>query len=230
MNFIWDARSKSKWSGHRPIRNTDSKCTVRGRLCRHGGNTTRKTKTGANGRFSVGGCKPEKTPLSADAPGFATTTMQSRSNRKSQGPFRLTLMPGKILRLRVVDSRSNSIPKTYVFYDNMPHGDPQAAPRNQADFEARTDADGRVEWTNAPDEVLHFAIQKGEARRDDIELKPDGEEHVIALSTAPTPLTLVGSVTDAATGKLIPSFRVVVGWPTTNFLHYRRSRRTMEHP
>ncbi len=178
---------------------------------------TRKTKTGPNGGFSIGGCKPEKMPLSADAPGFASTTIQV-DLAANKGPFHLTLKPGKLLRIRVVDSNSNGIPKAYVFYDNLLHGAPDQVPRNQADFETRTDSEGRVEWTNAPDEVLHFSFRSGDTRRDDIEIKPDGEEHVLTLALPSAPLTLVGSVTDAETHSLLPSFRIIIGWPTTNYL------------
>jgi hypothetical protein len=97
------------------------------------------------------------------------------------------------------------------------NSDPQAKPRNQADFRAKTDSEGRAVWTHAPDEVLHFSIYKGDSRRDDIELKPDGEEHVLALATQSLQLTLVGSVRDADTGNLLPSFRIIVGWPITNY-------------
>jgi RNA polymerase sigma factor (sigma-70 family) len=180
---------------------------------------TRKTKTGRDGAFSVGGCKPKKTPLSADAAGFATTTIEVDLTT-NQGPFHLTLKPGKLLRLRVVDASSNALPNAWVFYDNMPrlNGPRPEPPRIQADFEKRTDADGYVEWDNAPDDVLHFDVSSGNSRKNGIQIRPDGEEHVVTLSAPPSPLTLFGSVTDATTGMLVPSFRIIEGWPTTNFL------------
>lgn len=42
---------------------------------------------------------------------------------------------------------------------------------------------------------------------------PDGQEHFITL---PPALTISGTVRDAATGDLIPSFRLIAGWPVTN--------------
>ena len=51
--------------------------------------------------------------------------------------------------------------------------------------------------------------------RGSIHFRPDANEHTITLSSG---LTLLGSVTDAATGQLIPAFRIIVGWPQTNFL------------
>jgi RNA polymerase sigma factor (sigma-70 family) len=181
--------------------------------------TTRQSKTGRNGTFSVGGCQPEKTPLSADADGFATTTIEIDLST-NRGPFHLTLKPGKTLRLRVIDANSNAIQNAYVFYDNMPRYNRarNEKPRIQADFEKRTDAEGRVEWDNAPDGVLNFDISAGDSRRDDIQIRPDGEEHVVTLSAPPSPLTLFGSVTDATTGQLVPSFRIIEGWPTRDIL------------
>lgn len=177
---------------------------------------TRTTKTGRDGSFIVGGCKPEKTPVSADAKGFATTTMEVDLTTK-RGPFHLILNPGKVLLLRVIDANSNGVPGAYVFYDNMPS--PIRGPaRNQADFEKRTDKEGRVRWSNAPDEELTFGIQVGDHRRDGVRIRPDGEEHDVIVAAPSSPLTLFGEVTDAATGNRIPSFRIVTGWPTTNFV------------
>ena len=49
----------------------------------------------------------------------------------------------------------------------------------------------------------------------EIQLKPDGNEHTIVLKAS---LTLFGTVTDASTGKPLSGFRIVSGWPETNFL------------
>jgi hypothetical protein len=111
---------------------------------------TRETKTKPNGTFSVAGCTPEKIPLTADAKGFATTTVEV-DLVTNPGPFHLKLAPGKLLRLRVVDVQSNAIPKAFVYLDNQPrwNGTEEKPAPIQADFEKRTGADGRIEWDSA---------------------------------------------------------------------------------
>ena len=176
---------------------------------------TRRTKTDSHGSFSVGGCKAEKTPLSADADGFAATTMEVDLTT-NRGPFHLVLQPGKLLRLRVVDASGKAISTATVFLNNLPqfNGVQEKAPAIQADFEKKTDADGRVEWESAPDADLSFDVLAGGYNRGNIHFQPDGNEHTITLSSG---LTLFGSVTDASTGQPLPAFQIIVGWPTTNF-------------
>ena len=175
---------------------------------------TRQTKTRRGGTFLVGGCKLEKTLLSADAKGYATTTIEADLTT-NLGPFHLILQPGKLLRLRVVDTKGKGVPKAYVFLNNLPHlNEAQAkAPPIQADFERMTDADGRTEWDSAPDDELNFGASAAGHITGSIQFRPDGNEHTITLSSG---LTLFGSVTDAATGQPLPAFRIIVGWPTRN--------------
>ncbi len=134
---------------------------------------------------------------------------------KDRGPFHLVLKPGKLLRLRAVDSKGHPLPKAYVWLNNMPpmRDMPGKTPPIQADFDERTDADGRVEWDSAPDDDLSFDVFASGYIRGHIHFRPDGNEHTITLSSG---LTLSGSVTDAATGQPIPAFRIIVGRPTMN--------------
>ncbi len=177
----------------------------------------RQTKTGLNGTFSLGGCKPEPTPLSASAEGFATTTLWVDPST-NQGQFHLTLTAGRVLRLRVVDAGGNPIPQARVHYNNSPHyhGRQDEARAVQANFSRKTDADGDVEWEHAPEGGLRFAISVGDRHMDDIQVKPDDQEQVITCNVPSVSLTLFGSVTDAETGRLLPSFRLISGWPVTD--------------
>lgn len=176
---------------------------------------TRKAKTRRNGTFSVGGCKPEKTPLSADANDFATTTIEADLG-STRGPFHLVLQTGKLLRLRVVGDNGNAISNAAVFLNNLSFSGPERkALAVQADFERRTDAEGRVEWDHAPDGDLLFDVTADGYSRGSIHFAADGNEHTITLSSFG--LTLFGSVTDAATGQPIPAFRIIVGWPEKDF-------------
>ena len=79
------------------------------------------------------------------------------------------------------------------------------------EFNRQTDAEGHLEWDNAPDQELAFDVTAaGYMRSSDVKLQPDGIEHVITLQPA---LTISGTVHDATTGQPIPRFRIVTGWP-----------------
>jgi hypothetical protein len=178
---------------------------------------TRNSKTRSNGAFSVIGCKPEKAALTAVATGYAPITTMVDLTEKT-GPFNLVLQPGKSVRLRAVDSNGDPAPHAYVFYNNNPDLNDHTGkpPPIQADFERRTDQDGRIEWDNAPDAELTFNISGANQSAASIVLRPDGEEHVVTLVAPASPLTLSGSVTDATTGAPLPAFQIIEGWPITN--------------
>ena len=62
---------------------------------------------------------------------------------------------------------------------------------------------------------LQFGIAaSGYMRTNQLKVRPDGEEHVVVLMPA---VVVSGQVTDAETGKVIPQFRIVCGWPQSGF-------------
>lgn len=177
----------------------------------------RATTTLADGSFSVGGCRPGKNLLSAEAKGFATTTLDVELAENSE-PFRLTLRRGQMLRLRVVNNAGLPVPKASVWLNPFEQGpiDPNGKKPSpvQAEFNRETGADGRLEWDSAPDRELRFDVSaSGYMRISDIKVRPDGQEHTIAVSPA---LTISGTVRDSASGQPIPRFRIITGWPTWN--------------
>jgi RNA polymerase sigma factor (sigma-70 family) len=175
----------------------------------------RESKTRRNGTFSVGGCKPAKTVLTAEATGLAAITIEV-DLATNRGPFHLSLQPGKLLRLRAVDTNGNPIQNVAVSHDIIPQFFGNETPTVQANFDGKTDVDGRVKWDNAPNGELTFNFHADGNMSATVQVRPDGQEHVFTLSAPSSPLTLIGSVTDATTGQLIPSFRIIEGWPNTN--------------
>lgn len=176
---------------------------------------SRETTTQADGTFQVTGCKPGHSLLSAEAPGFAPTTRQVELTAESE-PFRLTLAPGRVLRLRVVDSRGFPVPQAEIWLRTLPYQGPGARAGEsspvQIEFHRQTDAEGRVEWDTAPDRDLYFDIAaSGYMRQNEVKVRPDGKEHEVVLKPG---LTILGTVRDAASGEPIPRFRIVTGWPT----------------
>jgi RNA polymerase sigma factor (sigma-70 family) len=193
---------------------------------KRGMSDSRSAESGQDGSFTVNGCRPGKSPLSAEAEGFAATTTEVELSSNAQ-PFRLILQRGKSLMLRLVSQSGQPVPKAYIWLDTMnqlPVNNPDYGKLPvQADFDGKPDADGRVVWNNAPDTELTFDIAAGGfMRKNGVKVRPDGEEHVIVL---PPAVVVSGTVRDATSGQPIPRFKIVTGWPVTNFLDHSVSGR-----
>ncbi|HTQ50272.1 MAG TPA: sigma-70 family RNA polymerase sigma factor, partial [Candidatus Acidoferrales bacterium] len=169
----------------------------------------------SDGTFSVAGCPPGRQLVTAEAPGFAATSVETDLADNAQ-PVHLILQPGKLLRLRIVDTAGNPIPNAYIWHDNFEQApdDAQRPQPVQVDFNPRSDSAGRAALSNAPDVEMKFDVQAaGFMRVFGVSVRPDGEEHTITLNKA---LTVHGTVVDEATGLRIPQFRIVKGWPEWN--------------
>jgi RNA polymerase sigma factor (sigma-70 family) len=174
------------------------------------GRPPRETNSGVKGRFLVAGCAPGKAFLSAEAEGFAPTTL-SVDLSANTGPFQLILQPGELLRLRVVDTKGLPVTNADVWLDTMP-GEPLVVVGTE--FHARTDSGGLVEWSSAPDGELAFDFAAtGYLRLNHQMISADGQEHTVTLSPA---LTIAGTVRDSVTGAPIPRFSLAAGFPETN--------------
>ena len=184
---------------------------------RVGESSRREGTTGLDGTFAIAGCKLGENLITASAAGFAPTTMKVQITEASP-PFRIQLGLGKTLWLRVVDKVGQPVADANVWYNTFDRG-PVSSPTNrpapvQVEFSPKTDAQGRAVWENAPDQELMFDFYKqGYMRVSDVRLRPDGQEHEVTL---PPALTISGTVNDASTGKPIPRFRLVCGWPENN--------------
>ncbi len=176
---------------------------------------SRKAKSEADGTFTVKGCAGGKQMVTASAKGFSTTTIEVAD--LGSDPIKLVLQHGQLLRLRLVNQQGQPIPKAYVWLDTFRNGqinESRPVPV-QADFSPRSDKQGLVIWSNAPDTELQFDIAAtGYMRTNEFKIHPDGKEHTIVMSPA---LLVSGKVTEATTGKAIPKFRVVFGWPSIGF-------------
>ena len=172
----------------------------------------RETTNRVDGTFSVTGCAPGRTLITAHARSYAPTTLQVDLTNDSP-PIQITLRPGKLLELQVMDANGFPIPKAQVWLNIFEYGYPGSTspPPVQVEFNRQTDAYGRLEWDSAPDQELTFDVTAaGYMRSGDVELRPDGTEHVVTLQPA---LTISGTVRDATTGQPIPRFRIATGWP-----------------
>jgi RNA polymerase sigma factor (sigma-70 family) len=178
---------------------------------------SRKTTTSNDGSFHVAGCQPGKTSLTAEAKGFAPTTLDLVLSPES-APVRIVLEPGKSLRIRVVDKQGAPIKGANAWLDTFDrdrlNSSANKKPTIQADFNPRSDAEGRIVWDSAPDQELSFDFAAPKFMRvASVKLRPDGEEHVVTL---PPALTISGTVRDADTAQPIPHFKLITGWPQFN--------------
>lgn len=175
----------------------------------------RETKTDSTGAFDLPGSPPGRNLLSAAAKGFATTTMEVDVTADAK-PFQLSLHRGRLLRLRMVDQADRPVPKAWIGLNTMdyrsrPGGHPSSPAPVQAEFQSRTDAEGRLTWTDAPATEMSFSVMAhGFMHVNADNIQADGKEHVIKL---PPALVISGTVRDAATGKPLPHFRIGTGWP-----------------
>jgi len=178
---------------------------------------SRNGMSAADGTFEVQGCRMGTNYITAEANEFSATTMEVVLNPDS-APFTLMLQRGKVLRIRVVGQAGEPVAGAYVMLDTFHHR-PINTPDYgitpvQANLDKKTDKNGQMLWSNAPDAELELIIGgRGYMRKSDIKVRPDGEEHLITLSPA---VTISGTVRDAETGELIPRFKLITGWPQTN--------------
>lgn len=167
-----------------------------------------------DGTFLINGCEPGETLLSAEAKGFAATTIAINVSADSE-PYKLVLRPGMTLILRVVNKQGQPVANANVWlntFGNEPiKADPAQTVPIQVEFSPKTDQEGRVIWDSAPDADLTFDIQgAGYMRVSEFKVHPNGQEHIVTL---PPALTISGTVRDAETGEAVPTFRIVTGWP-----------------
>ncbi|PYK03095.1 MAG: hypothetical protein DME23_00505 [Verrucomicrobia bacterium] len=80
--------------------------------------SSREATSEFDGSFMLGGCAPGKILLSAEADGYAATTMEVELSENSE-PFQIKFQRGKILRLRVVNKNGEPIPRAGVWLDTF---------------------------------------------------------------------------------------------------------------
>jgi uncharacterized GH25 family protein len=173
---------------------------------------SRQSVSESDGSFLVSGCTKRRTSITAEADGYAASTLPIEIDDGPQ-PKTITLKPGRVFRVQVLDLSSNPIPNATFILDTHPPPHPVSklivAP-SQASFKGITDAAGRLSWDSAPDSELVFDVRAQGFRHLELEVHPDGIEHSVLLKPA---LTVAGTVTDSETQKRIAHFNVITGWP-----------------
>ena len=175
---------------------------------------SRETRTDSDGRFRLQGGPTGSTVLAAEAKGFAAKTLEVTLNARND-PVRIALAQGVPLRMRMVSTNGTPVPNAVVQLTTTPisvDGTSNTTPQPQASWLELSDSEGRVVWDNAPAGTHAFDISvPGFMVKNGVRVPADGQKHDIVLKPA---LMLQGTVTDADSGEPIPSFRLVLGWPS----------------
>lgn len=117
-------------------------------------------------------------------------------------PQKITLVPAKPLRLRIVGENGMPVANAEVQTDPNPSDQILA-------WKATTDASGRVEWATAPDAPVNIWVAPKDYPFRSVKLLADGAEHVISLRKgADKSITVHLRVVDAESGALVPNFEV----------------------
>lgn len=171
----------------------------------------RNGNTLIDGTFEFPNVGVQNITVSAKAKGYppkAVEVFQVDSTK----PVRLVLEEGGTLRIRLVDKAGEPVTNATV----SSSGSYSTALFMPPLETKRPDSDGRIVWTNAPQDTCEIDIQaKGCLHEVGVPVKAAGTEHEIVLLRRPV---IRGRVVDSGTGEPVPRFAVVLGWEQINTL------------
>jgi len=161
-------------------------------------------RTDAEGRFTFHKLEPDEFDFTVSAPGFAPEYRKVQVEAGIE-PVEVRLRLGALLRLRLVDERSEPVPGAEVGLEEWNEQ------RHVLKWTATSGPDGTIAWKSAPaaGELELYAKKSDWCYTRGIRLQADGEEHVISMRRA---RVLTGRVTDAASGQPIPEVRAFPGY------------------
>jgi protocatechuate 3,4-dioxygenase beta subunit len=169
----------------------------------------RQAHTDHDGNFRLPALMPKNLNLTIIAPGWAPQMRQIyvREGLPSQA-FRLE--QGKILQLRIVDGSGKPVPKAAVMVEKWKGSDGLRNPRGNAMLDKKipreTDAKGVWEWRWSPDGSMKLEVSATSFAPQELEIQAGAPPRTVVLKSEHR---ITGEVTDAITGKPIPSFTVI---------------------
>jgi hypothetical protein len=174
------------------------------------GGSTVEARADADGRFELRRLALQKRLLGTYAPGFAPA-LQLVEIKRDAAPAEVRLKRGAPLRVRVADQAGQPLAGVAVRADQWPASMQRGSETLPGwwlfpGWEWETDADGRVTWSNAPPETIHWSFTKdGYMSRGHHGLKAAPEEQVVTLGL---PFRASGTVIDTSTGDPVKEFVV----------------------
>lgn len=171
-----------------------------------------KFPTDSDGRYVLPALTPEQTTLTVMAAGFAPQ-MRKLDLQAGLPPQDFQMQPGKAIRLRVVDATGKPVPKASVYITQWKGSEAIETNHNpnhpklpDTRIPWQTDANGDWEWTAAPDGPVKLKIWSKGSTGTELEIARGSSVRIVTLRGEHR---ITGAVTDATTGKPIPSFTVV---------------------
>jgi RNA polymerase sigma factor (sigma-70 family) len=178
----------------------------------------------ADGRFRLPPMLPGETTLTVVAPGWAPQ-LRRVTLKPGLPPQDFRLEKGKPIRLRIVDGAGKPVPRALVrlmeWKGCQSLLDVEEHPRVPGSkITKRGGADGRWEWTWAPDDPVKLQVSANGYCDCDLEIKGGAPERTVTLQPEHR---VAGQVLDAATGQPVPAFTVIpIDVFRKSFLHAER--------
>ncbi len=158
--------------------------------------------TDDRGEFALENCEPGPSIVTVQAEGYAPRFRDVRVEAGA-APVVITLPePGATLRVKVVDVEGKPVAGAILGVDTW-------RGHRSLEFRKEAGADGRIEWRSAPRDVMLCDVFKpGYMSSRELALTASDREHVVTLYPE---LVISGRVTDAETGRPLPTFRLIRG-------------------
>ena len=129
-------------------------------------------------------------------------TFQQFAIRSDKADVLARLKPAKPLVVRVVDPKGQPLPNSRLFIQQWRNG-------HLLDWDARTDAQGRVVWNEAPEDTVYYCVSHDGYIQLLQNLVATGVEQTVTLVPE---LKFSGVVLDDKTGLPLTNFHIVTGW------------------
>jgi thiol-disulfide isomerase/thioredoxin/uncharacterized GH25 family protein len=177
----------------------------------HGGQNmaTERRSTDESGRFRFQVATTGPLKVAVVAKGWMPD-QKAIAVSPTMAPVDFQLKAGKKLRLRIVDRSGAPVPGVYTTVAAwrgayLINNGPWWGSEN-IDIPSRTDKDGRLEWSWAPDDPISFSLYKQGYANGEVSVTADGSEQTRTINSL---FHISGSVVDAKTGRPIDRFDVV---------------------
>ena len=153
-----------------------------------------------DGSFVAKSCRTGETCVAVSAKGFAAKVL-NLNLEADPTPLNIILESGRALRLKVVDQAGRPVAKATIA---------ASLPGSIRALLGKTDTNGIANVQGPSAGTMTVRVEASGYAPSEAEVKADGQEHSIQLTKE---TVLSGVVTDAATGRPIPQFRIICGTP-----------------
>jgi len=173
--------------------------------------------TDENGRFELTHRTSAQLVLTATSPEYATASLLV-SPAEGMADLRIVLGPIRPLRVRVVNEAGEPVSNAHFRPDEFRSGAQVLA------WFGMTDREGRLTWTNAPDQAVAFYVSPPGYQMRQVVLRADGTEKTVRVSkSANAKATIHIRALDAQTQKPVAKYEI---WRDEQFNRWSQPWRT----